>query len=140
MVFVFRKRVYGYECDVYGHLNNANYLQILECARAEAMLEMGMSVSRMRELDLQVFIRSFGLDYLRAVDLEDVITVSSWFDQMNRVKGHWVQEIHNSAQELCFRADMVGVFASRGKAQRLPVEVFDLFRSFAEPAPDSAPT
>lgn len=140
MVFEFRKRIYGYECDVYGHLNNANYLQILECARAEAMLEMGMSVSRMRELDLQVFVRSFSLDYSKALDLEDTLTVRSWFDRMNRVKGHWVQQIFNSGGELCFKAEMVGVFASRGKAQRLPVEVFELFRGFAEPEPNSALT
>ncbi|HNT51928.1 MAG TPA: acyl-CoA thioesterase, partial [Candidatus Syntrophosphaera sp.] len=70
MIFEFRKRVYGYECDVYGHLNNANYLQILECARAEAMQQMGMSVSRLRQLELQVFVRSFELNYLRAIELE----------------------------------------------------------------------
>lgn len=132
MVFEFRKRIYGFECDIYGHLNNANYLQLLESARSEAMIEMGMSVARMRELELQVFIREFHLDYRLAVEHEDLITLKSWFDEMNRVKGHWVQRIYNSRGELCFEAQMVGVFASGGKAKRLPPEVFELFQGYLE--------
>ncbi len=133
MVFEFRKRIYGFECDVYGHLNNACYLQLLESARAEAMIAMDMSVARMRELDLQVFIREFHLDYRLAVDHEDVITIKSWFDDMNRVKGHWTQRIYNSRGQLCFEARMIGVFASGGKARRLPPEVFELFLAYLEP-------
>lgn len=132
MVFEFSKRIYGFECDVYGHLNNANYLQLLECARAEAMIEMGMSVARMRQLDLQVFIRNFTLDYRLALEHEDIITIKSWFGEMNRIKGLWVQQIYNSRGELCFEAQMVGVFASGGKAQRLPQEVFELFLKYLE--------
>ena len=67
MIFEFQKRLNGYECDVYGHLNNANYLQLLEAARVEAMIKMGMSIKRMRELNLQILIRNFNLDYKRAV-------------------------------------------------------------------------
>lgn len=138
MIFEYSKRIYGFECDVYGHLNNANYLQILESARAEAMLEMGMSVSRMRELDLQVFIRSFELDYVKSLELEDVITIKSWFDSINRIKGHWEQQIFNSRGELCFKARMIGVFARGGRANRLPQEVFELFQKFLESPPDQA--
>ncbi len=136
MVFEFRKRIYGFECDIYGHLNNANYLQLLESARSEAMIEMGMSVARMRELDLQVFIRSFTLDYRLAVEHEDLITIKSWFDEMNRIKSYWGQQIYNSRGELCFEARMIGVFASGGKAQRLPQEVFEWFLAYLETPAD----
>ncbi|MCB5284645.1 MAG: acyl-CoA thioesterase [Candidatus Cloacimonetes bacterium] len=133
MVFEFRKRIYGFECDIYGHLNNANYLQLLESARSEAMIGMGMSVARMRELNLQIFIRNFTLDYRLAIEHEDIVIIKSWFDDMNRVKGHWTQRIYNSRGELCFEAQMIGVFASGGKARRLPPEVCELFLSYLEP-------
>ncbi|MDZ4182377.1 MAG: acyl-CoA thioesterase, partial [Candidatus Cloacimonadaceae bacterium] len=71
MIFEYQKRIFGYDCDVYGHLNNSSYLQLLEAARAEALITMDMSISRMRELDLQIFILRFELDYLKAIDLED---------------------------------------------------------------------
>ncbi len=132
MIFEFRKRIYGFECDIYGHLNNANYLQLLESARTEAMDEMDISVSKMLGLNLQIFIRHFTLDYRLPLELEDVVTVRSWFDEINRVKGHWVQQIFNSRGELCFEAGIVAVFASEGKARRLPQEIYELFNSFRE--------
>ncbi len=132
MIFEFRKRIYGFECDIYGHLNNANYLQLLESARTEAMDEMDISVSKLLGQNLQIFIRHFTLDYRLPLELEDVVTVRSWFDEINRVKGHWVQQIFNSRGELCFEAGIVAVFASEGKAKRLPQEIYELFNSFKE--------
>jgi len=132
MIFEFQKRIYGYECDVYGHLNNANYLQLLEAARVEAMIKMGMSIKRMRELNLQILIRNFNLDYKRAVQHEDLITIRSWFDEITRIKQHWIQQIYDSSGKLCFEAQMLGVFASEGRAQRLPVEVFEVFHLYQE--------
>ncbi|MDP2173685.1 MAG: thioesterase family protein [Candidatus Cloacimonadaceae bacterium] len=132
MIFEFKKRIFGYDCDVYGHLNNASYLQLLEAARAEALIAMDMSISRMQKLDLQIFILRFELDYLKAIDLEDTVTVKSWFHKTNRLKGFWVQQIFNSAGELCFEANMIGVFASGGKAKRLPMEIYEHFLKFVE--------
>jgi YbgC/YbaW family acyl-CoA thioester hydrolase len=132
MIFEYKKRIYGFECDIYGHFNNANYLQLLESARAEAMIDIGMSISRLRELDLQIFVRGFELDYQKAIELEDIVTVKSWYDEMNRLKGTWTQQIFNSRGELCFQATMLGVFARGGKPQRLPQDVFELFLSYAE--------
>lgn len=132
VIFEYQKRIFGYDCDVYGHLNNSSYLQLLEAARAEALIAMDMSISRMRELDLQIFILRFELDYIKAIDLEDVVTVKSWFHKTNRLKGFWIQQIYNSAGELCFEAHMIGVFASQGKAKRLPVEIYERFLGFVE--------
>ncbi len=132
VIFTFSKRVYGYECDVYGHMNNANYLQLLECARAEAMIEMGMSITRLKELDLQIFVTGFELDYIKALQLEDTVTVKSSFFELNRVKGRWHQEVYNSTNVLCFTATMRAVFARQGKPIRLPQEVFSLFQGFIE--------
>ncbi len=132
MIFTFQKRIYGFECDVYGHMNNANYLQLLESARSEAMITMEMSISRMKDLDLQIFVTAFDLQYIKSLQLEDIVSVRSLFFELDRVKGRWQQEVYNSAGELCFTATMRAVFARQGKPQRLPQDVFELFRSFLE--------
>lgn len=129
----YRKRVYGYECDVYGHLNNASYLQLLEAARAEALIGMGMSISRMRELDLQIFVTGFELKYIKAIQLEDTVTVKTWATSITRLRGHWRQEIYDGTGKLCFAAEMDAVFAREGKPQRLPAEVLDVFATGIEP-------
>jgi len=132
MFFEFRKRIYGYECDVYGHMNNANYLQLLEAARAEALIEMGMPIARMRELDLQIFVTGFALRYLKAVQLEDLVCVKTWSTGITRLRGHWCQEVYDSSGQLCFSAEMDAVFARDGKPQRLPAEVLEVFASRVE--------
>jgi len=113
-------------------MNNANYLQLLESARSEAMIEMGMSIQRLRELDLQIFVTGFELDYIKSLQLEDTVTVKSWYSEMNRLKGYWHQEIYDSQGDLCFRAGMRAVFARQGKPQRLPHDVYELFLSYIE--------
>lgn len=125
MIFSFHKKIYGYECDIYGHMNNAAYLQMLEAARSEALVEMQLPIVKLMQMDIQLFVLHYELDYLKALDLEDTVSVKSWFYEVNRLKGFWRQEVYNSAVELCFVANFTVVHASQGKAKRLPQHIFE---------------
>lgn len=137
MIFTYEKKIYGYECDIYGHMNNANYLTMLEAARSEALSEMGMPVKAFLEMGIQLFVLRYELDYVKALMLEDTVSVKSWCYTMNRLKGFWKQEVYNSAGELCFKAQVIFVHASEGKVKRLPVDVFEHINSFVEPPQES---
>lgn len=132
MIFEFQKKIYGYECDIYGHMNNANYLMMLEAARSEALVEMDMSIAKLLEMNIQLLILHYELDYLKALALEEVVTVQSWFYNINRLKGFWRQEVYNADGELCFTARFTVVHASAGKAKRLSPEVFEHLYQFLE--------
>jgi YbgC/YbaW family acyl-CoA thioester hydrolase len=132
MIFEFKKKIYGYECDIYGHMNNANYLMMLEAARSDALVEMDMPIVKLLEMDIQLFVLHYELDFLKALELEDVVTVRSWFYDVNRLKGFWRQEVYNSSGDLCFVAKFTVVHASGGKAKRLSIELFDHFKAFME--------
>jgi len=132
MIFAFNKRIYGYECDIYGHLNNANYLQLLEAARSEALYEMNLAQSDLQKKGIQLFVHYGEISFIKAIDHDEVITVKSCFTEMNRIKGKWHQEIYNATNEICFTADITIVFASEGKAKRLPVEVFEQLLPYIE--------
>jgi len=69
MVFTYTKKIYGYECDIYGHMNNAIYLQLLESARSEALIDMDMPLSRLKEMGIQFFVYRVEMDYLKSLDL-----------------------------------------------------------------------
>jgi len=43
-MFNYSRRIFSYECDIYGHLNNAEYLKLFEEARSEALTEIGYSL------------------------------------------------------------------------------------------------
>ncbi len=132
MIFTYQKRIYGFECDIYGHLNNANYLHLLEAARSEASIEMKLPIAELLERGVQLFVYRFELDYLKSVDLEDMATVRSSFSEISRLKGKWHQEVFNSQGEKCLDAMLTVVFASEGKAKRLPVDVFEQFKLYME--------
>ena len=132
MIFNFQKKIYGYECDIYGHLNNAAYLQMLEAARSDALVEMDMPIAKLLQMNIQLFVLRYELDYLKAIELEDIVSVKSWFYETNRLKGFWQQEVYNSQGILCFRAKFTVVYASEGKAKRLPVDIYKHFDLFLE--------
>ncbi len=132
MIFEFTKKIYGYECDIYGHMNNANYLMMLEAARSEALVEMGMPIVQLMKMNIQLFVLRYELDYLKALKLEDTVLVKSWFYEVNRIKGFWSQEVYDSKGELCFVAKFTVVHASEGKAKRLSPEVFEHLRQYLE--------
>lgn len=130
MYFRHHKKIYGYECDIYGHLNNSNYLQILEEARSEALTEMEVSIQYLREQGIQIFILRIELDYIRALQLEDTVEVCSFVRECNRLKAVWDQDIYDSAGELCFHARMTSVFARDCKAARIPEKLHQHFLKY----------
>ncbi|PKN79967.1 MAG: thioesterase [Candidatus Cloacimonetes bacterium HGW-Cloacimonetes-1] len=134
MIADFSKRIYGYECDIYGHLNNANYLPILESARSEALIAIDMPVQKMNELNWHVYIRKVEMEYLKAVQLEDIITVKSVVIELNRLRSKWQQDVYNSAHELCFRAFIDVVHVHNGKPARVPDDIYEHFLKLAEAA------
>ncbi len=132
MIFTYEKKIYGYECDIYGHMNNANYLQLLEAARSEALIGMDLPLSRLKEMGIQFFVYRVEMDYLKALDLEETATVKSVFFEVNRIKGRWHQEVFNAKGEKCLDAYLTIVHASEGAAKRLPQDVYELIASFAD--------
>jgi YbgC/YbaW family acyl-CoA thioester hydrolase len=133
MDFNYTKRIYGYECDIYGHLNNANYLPILEAARSEALQVIEMPIQKLLELDWLMLVRKVEMEFLKSVELEDMIEVRSQIVEMNKLRSTWHQEIYNSKGELCFTARLGIVHVHEGKPARVPDEIFSHFLRFIQP-------
>jgi YbgC/YbaW family acyl-CoA thioester hydrolase len=132
MIFTFKKRIYGFECDIYGHLNNANYLTLLESARSEALQEMGMPIQKLLDMKWHMYVLRFELDYIKALQLEEIVEVRSKVTSLSKVKSTWLQEVYNSKGELCFKAIPTVVFAFNGKPARLIPEIMSVFESYVD--------
>ena len=132
MIFKYKKKIYGFECDVYGHLNNAIYLQLYEAARAEALIEMEMPVAKLRELGIMLFLIKVEIEYKKGVELEDTVTVKSKIKSNDRLKAVWYQEIYSSRGDLCSIAVITGVYVSGGKPIRISRELCAFFDKFVE--------
>ena len=126
--FNYKKKIYGYECDIYGHLNNAIYLQIYEAARAEALLEMNMPIAKLKEMNIAVFVIKAEIHYKKGIMLEETVTVKSRMSSLDRLNSIWEQEIFNSNGELCSNVTIHAVFVSNNKPTRISKELEEYFR------------
>ena len=132
MIFTYKKKIYGYECDVYGHLNNAIYLQIFEAARCEALKEVNMPLSRLKDDGIMMFVVRAEVDYKKGIILDEEIEVKSRINKHDRLSVFWLQEIFNSKGELCSSAMIKIVYVKDYKPSRISKELFDLFDKYCD--------
>jgi YbgC/YbaW family acyl-CoA thioester hydrolase len=125
----YKRRIFGYECDIYGHLNNANYLHLYEEARADALEQMNMPVRKFAEIGYQIYITNIEVKFLIGLPLESKVTIKSHIETSSRLQSTWFQEIYNEAGQLCNRAIVKGAFVKNGKPTRLTKELFEIFKS-----------
>ena len=126
----YKRKIFGYECDIYGHLNNAIYLHIYEEARSDALDQMGMSIQTLNEKNIGIFLINLELEFIKAIQMGEIITVHSYIIESTRLRATWKQEIFNSKNELCNRAIVKGVFIKDAKPNRLPKDIFEHFNKF----------
>lgn len=132
MIFVKERKIYGYECDIYGHLNNANYLQFYESARSDALTDMKFPIKQFNEMGVHLYIARIEIDYKAGVFLEDIVTIKSWMSTANRLGSTWMQKLYDSHGQLCNQALVKVVHAKNGKPFRIDHETANFFISFVE--------
>ena len=116
-------RVRTYECDSYGHVNNANYLNYLEFARHELLKDAGFDYQKAVDAGYGVFIARIEIDYKRPALTDDHLTIRTWPLKKGAVKGILAQEIHRGA-DLLAEAKVTWAFVNTktGMPVRIPAE------------------
>lgn len=79
-------KVRHYECDAYGHVNNANYLRYMEQAAIEASAAVGYDDARYAALGTLWLIRETDIEYLLPLKMNDVVAVKTWVADFRRVR------------------------------------------------------
>jgi len=129
----FNRKIYGYECDVYGHLNNANYLHLYEEARSEALEDMGMSIGKLSEEGIHIYLTEINLTFKNGLTVGENVVIDTRMIKANRATSIWKQEIFNSAGKLCNIAIVRGVFIKSGKPFRISKKLFEDYKKFIQP-------
>ncbi|MDR2796097.1 MAG: acyl-CoA thioesterase [Spirochaetaceae bacterium] len=86
-------RVRTYECDSYGHVNNANYLNYLEYARFEFLRDINFDYQGMLKAGYGVYVARVEIDYKRPAVMDDEILIQSWPVKKGAVSGVIEQKI-----------------------------------------------
>ena len=69
-----RVRVQGFHCDLYGHVNNARYLEFLEAARWDALHD-AVDVELWHDRGLRFVVVNIDIDYRRPATLGHVLVI-----------------------------------------------------------------
>jgi acyl-CoA thioester hydrolase len=139
-----------YECDPYGHVNNANYLRYATQAALEASADAGYDAAKYRELGPVWLIREAGIEYLRPARFGETLSVKTWVSDSlaERVRSRREYEMTLASTgapsaalgtSLAARAytDWVYLDAQTLQPARIPEEMMAAF--FPEGAPAEAP-
>jgi acyl-CoA thioester hydrolase len=99
-------RVRYYECDAFGHLNNANYLRYMQEVAFDASAAAGYDLARYNEMSCHWLIRETDIEYLRPIQYGDTVEVKTWVADFLRVRSQ-------RAYEFCLTG--TGTLVARGR-------------------------
>ena len=104
-------RVRHYECDIYGHLNNVNYVRYMQETALDASADVGWTVERYQSIACQWLIRETDIEYLKPLVWNDEVQITTYVIDFRRVQSRRRYEFHRlSDGELVARADTNWVF------------------------------
>ena len=111
-----------YECDSYGHVNNANYLNYLEFARYEFLKDVGFDYGAMIKAGFGIYVARIEIDYKKPAIADDELVLKSWPIKKGMVSGIIAQEIWRG-EELLAAAKVTWAFVdSKGSPAKLPLQ------------------
>jgi acyl-CoA thioester hydrolase len=111
-----------YECDSYGHVNNANYLNYLEYARYQFLKAVGFNYPSAIQAGYGVYVAKVVIEYKKSAITEDELLIRSWPIKKGAVSGVIAQRILRG-DEVIAEAQVTWAFVdSRGVPTRIPPE------------------
>ena len=116
-------RVRTYECDSYGHVNNANYLNYLEFGRYELLKDIGFDYQKAVNAGFGVFIARVEIDYKIPALTDDDLVIKTWPVKRGAVSGVLAQKI-TRGEDTIAEAKVTWAFvdAKTGMPVRVPKE------------------
>lgn len=110
-----------YECDPYGHVNNANYLRYMQEAAFGASAAVGYSTTRYAEMGLAWMAYDTDIEYLKPLKYGDTLTIQTWVKDFRRVRSLRYYELFRQDGTLVARATTDWVLINTEK--QLPVSI-----------------
>ncbi|HLE14561.1 MAG TPA: thioesterase family protein [Anaerolineales bacterium] len=85
-------RVRYYECDAFGHLNNANYLRYMQETAFDASAAAGYGLDRYAQMGCHWLIRETDIEFLRPVWYGETVEIKTWVMDFFRVRSRRAYE------------------------------------------------
>jgi len=115
-------RVRGYHLDVYGHVNNARYLEFLEEARWD-LLEKNFDLMTWQSKGLAFFVVNITINYRRPVTMGHVLEVRTHLERFGNKSATLSQDVYMKRENILVAdAKITFVIADSHTARAVPLE------------------
>jgi len=132
-------RVRYYECDAFGHVNNANYLRYMQEAAFDAAAAAGYSVERHVAMAHVWHARETQIEYLQPLRYGDTVEVKTWVVDFRRIRSRRAYELRKAgADELVARAMTDWVYIDRAMSRPAAIPHALVHAFFPEGVPAEA--
>ena len=130
-------RIRFYECDAYGHVNNANYARYMQEAAFDASAAAGYSDEEYQRLNLIWLIRDTEIEYIQPLRYGETAEVTTWVEDFRRVRSRRRYEIRRAGEEeICTRGVTDWVLLDRTTLRPVSIPEELQLAFFPEGAPD----
>lgn len=114
-------KVRTYECDSYGHVNNAVYLNYLEYGRMDYLQQIGFDYSGCVNAGFYLYVTHVDIYYKLSAFFGDELTIETEPVKLGAVSGQIHQVVRNQKGEVCSEADVT--WASVNSKSRHPARL-----------------
>ena len=90
-----RFRVRSYELDSFGHVNNAVFLNYLELARSEFLLQHGLSFNDFQKWKVFSYVTEIKIQYKSPALYNDLLEITGEIIRWTRTSFTMAKQIHN---------------------------------------------
>lgn len=111
---IFTEKIYTYQIDFVGHVNNIVYIQWLENGRVKLLEAMGTPVTDLAHGEgiVPVLTETY-IKYKMPFFLNNTVTVEVWISKLNNASAIMEFRFLNEKGELCASAQQKGLFIDR---------------------------
>jgi len=88
-----------YECDLYGHVNNANFLNYLEHARVELLKQTGFTLHSLQQKGIVLFVVKVNIEYKYPAFPGDELLITIDWKNKGKSSAIFHQQIFNTENE-----------------------------------------
>ena len=124
-------KVRTYECDSYGHVNNATFLNYCEVARVELLEKMGYDLDGLKKAGFLLVIVKIEMEYKKPAYANDELEISVDWIERGKTSAVFEQEIYNRHQnDLVAWAKVIWVTTDlKGKPIVIPEVLIDSYQT-----------
>ncbi|MBR1614214.1 MAG: acyl-CoA thioesterase [Treponema sp.] len=115
-------KVRTYECDSYGHVNNAVYLNYLEYGRMDFLNQIGFDYKGIVAEGYFIYVSHVDIYYKSSAYFDDDLTIESYSTKLKSVSGTIHQTIANQNGVVCAEADVTWCCVNKdtGRPSKVP--------------------